>query len=92
MIDAETFKQFDPLRKYMVLKEDRPIFTCVLRNYPDGTIGITIIEGTMKGYSIAHHDLWRFYGEKYYVKDCGEAPIVASVKIATAPGRPRTPE
>lgn len=92
MIDTETFKHCDPFRKYLVLKEDIPIFTFVLKNFPDGTTGIAIIEGTMKGYSITQHDLWRFHGEQYYIKDCGEAPIVASVKIATAPGRPRTPE
>jgi hypothetical protein len=92
MIDAETFRRCDTFRKYLLLKGERPIFTFVLKNFPDETIGITIIEGTMKGYSIVAHDLWRFYGEQYYVKDCGEAPLVASVKIATAPGRPRTPE
>jgi hypothetical protein len=87
MIDIETFRVLDSLRKYSMLNGDRTIFTFVKTS-----LGLTIIDGTMKGYSIVFDDIRRFYGEQYSVKDCGEAPISASVSVGKVPGRPHTPE
>jgi len=55
MIDIEIFRVLDSLRKYSMLNGDRTIFTFVKTS-----LGLTIIDGTMKGYSIVFDDIRRF--------------------------------
>ncbi len=65
-----------------------PIFNFIV----DSDNNIRVLTGHMKGYIIEPVNQNMFPDSIYKIIDIGEAPTVATIKVETAKGRPRTPD
>ncbi len=85
MID---FNSLDKARKYALYKNSNVLFHFTV----DSENNMRVLNGTMKGYIIEPVNQRIFAGPEYSIKDIGEAPTVATIKVDKVKGRPRTPE
>ncbi len=82
------FSTLDKTRLYAMIKDINTIFHFII----DSDNNIRILTGHMKGYIIEPVNQNMFHDADFTVIDIGEAPTVATIKVNTAKGRPRTPE
>ncbi len=82
------FSTLDKTRLYSMIKDNNTIFAFIV----DSDNNIRVLTGHMKGYIIEPNNQTMFPDSVYKVIDIGEAPTVATIKVTTAKGRPRTPE
>jgi len=82
------FSTLDKTRLYAMIKDINTIFHFIV----DSDNNIRVLTGHMKGYIIEPNNQTMFHDPVYKIIDIGEAPTVATIKVATAKGRPRTPE
>ncbi len=85
MID---FNSLDKTRTYAICKDSNILFHFIT----DSENNIRVLNGTMKGYIIEPVNQRIFAGPEYSIKDIGEAPKTATIKVDKVKGRPRTPE
>ncbi len=83
-----SFDHLDISRQYVLYKNNKVIFNFIV----DSARNFKILTGNMKGYSIAPENQLGFLEPEFTIIDIGESPTVASIKVDTAKGRPRTPE
>ena len=82
------FSTLDKTRLYAMIKDNNTIFHFIV----DSDNNIRVLTGHMKGYIIEPVNQNMFPDPDYTIINIGEAPTVATIKVSTAKGRPRTPE
>ncbi len=85
MID---FNSLDKARTYAICKDTNVLFHFTV----DSDNNMRVLNGTMKGYIIEPINHRIFAGDEYSIKDIGEAPKAATIRVDKVKGRPRTPE
>jgi hypothetical protein len=98
------FSTLDKTRLYSMIKDNNTIFAStessrraetllpIFDFVVDSDNNIRVLTGHMKGYIIEPNNQTMFPDSVYKIIDIGEAPTVATIKVTTAKGRPRTPE
>ncbi len=82
------FSTLDKTRLYAMIKDINTIFNFIV----DSDNNIRVLTGHMKGYIIEPVNQNMFSDPEYTIINIGEAPTVATIKVSTAKGRPRTPD